>query len=51
MDLVTAKEIRPTAVNAVELWYLVAIGLLLAYLAEAAVGHWLSYRRERTRVG
>jgi len=49
-DLVAAAEMKPAGAVAGELWYLVAIGLLLAYAAEGAVGHWLSYRREQGRV-
>lgn len=40
---------KAAAVSASELWYLIAIALLLAYIIEGTVGHWLSYRRGASR--
>jgi len=48
-DVASAKEMKAAAVSASELWYLIAIALLLAYIIEGIVGHWLSYRRGASR--
>ena len=50
-QIVRANELKLTDLTAGELWYLAAIVLMLIYFAEGSLGHWLSWRRERTRVG
>ena len=49
-DVVAGSKAALTPSSARELWYIIAVGLMLAYFAEGAVGHWFSYRRESTRV-
>ena len=49
-DVVPAANAKLSELKAGELWYLVAFLLMLAYFAEGTIGHWLSYRRESTRV-
>ena len=50
-EIVPAKEATLAELNAGELWYYLAIVLLLAYFAEGLIGHVYSYRREQTRAG
>ena len=48
-EIVPAANARLSDLRAGELWYAVAILLMLAYFAEGTIGHWLSHRREAMR--
>ncbi|HUS58262.1 MAG TPA: vWA domain-containing protein [Planctomycetota bacterium] len=50
-EIVPAAKASLTELRAGELWWLITLLLVLAYFAEGAIGHWLSFRRESTRVG
>ncbi|HUU67886.1 MAG TPA: VWA domain-containing protein [Planctomycetota bacterium] len=48
-EIVPAAKAVLSDIRAGELWYGVAILLMLAYFAEGTIGHWLSHRRESMR--
>jgi len=50
-ETVSADAAVREPVRASEIWYLLAMVLLIAYIAEAAVGHWASRRQEQSRAG